>query len=107
MINFKDLGYKDITSISPIHFYECFGETFETLYPYKQRFYKEDDGITTILKVGIHNNTIDIAGICYRCNKWHKFELHTLSKYIEEEFDRTINAVICKLKNVVIMIVFL
>lgn len=98
MINFKDLGYKDITNISPIHFSEYFGETFEKLYPYKQRFYKENNNITTILKIGIHNNTLDIAGICYRCNKWHKFELHTHSKCIEEEFDKTINAVICKLK---------
>lgn len=98
MINFKDLGYKDITNISPIHFSEYFGETFETLYPYKQRFYKENDDVTTILKVYIHNDTVDIAGICYHCNKWHKFELHTHSKCVKEEFDKTINAVICKLK---------
>ena len=99
MINFNDLGYKDVTNIYPIYFSEYFGETFETLYPYKQRFYKENDGITTILKVGIHNNTIDIVGVCYRYNKWRKFEIHTHSKLIEEEFDKTINAVINELKT--------
>jgi hypothetical protein len=99
MINFENLGYKDITKVSPIHFSEYFGETFETLYPYEQRFYKKDDNITTILKVGIHNNTLDIAGICYYYNKWYKFEIHTHSKYVKEEFDKTINAIINKLKN--------
>lgn len=99
MINFENLGYKDITKVSPIYFSEYLGETFETLYPYEQRFYKENDDISTILKVGIHNNTIDIVGVCYRYNKWHKFEIHTHSKCIKEEFDKTINAVIDKLKN--------
>jgi len=99
MIDFKNLGYKDITKVFPISFSECFGETFETLYPYEQRFYKEDNNITTILKVGIHNNTLDIAGICYYYSKWHKFEIHTHSDYVEEEFNKTINAVINKLKN--------
>ncbi len=99
MINFENLGYKDITKVSPIHFSEYFGETFETLYPYEQRFYKKDNDITTILKVCIRrNNIIDIAGVCYHDNKWHKFEIHTYSDYVEEEFNKTINAVINKLK---------
>lgn len=99
MINFENLGYKDITKVSPIHFSEYFGETFETLYPYEQRFYKENNNITTILKVGIHNNTVDIVGVCYYYDKWHKFEIHTHSKLVEEEFNKTINVVINKLKH--------
>lgn len=99
MIDFENLGYKDITKNAPISFSECFGETFETLYPYKQRFYRENDNIITILKVGIHYNTTDIAGICYHSKGWHKFEVHTLSKYTKEEFDKVINAVMYKIKN--------
>ena len=99
MINFENLGYKDITKVFPIYISEYFGETFEILYPYEQRFYKKDDDITTILNVGIHNNTVDIAGICYRYNKWNKFKIHTHSKLAEEEFNKTINIVINNLKN--------
>ena len=99
MLDFENLGYKDITKNAPISFHECFGETFETLYPYKQRFYKEDNNIITILKVGIYYNTTYIAGICYHSKGWQKFEVHTLSEYAKEEFDRAINAVKYKIKN--------
>ena len=98
MIDFKSLGYEDITKEHPIRFIECFGETFGTIYSYKQRFCKEDNGINIILKVGIHYNTTDIAGICYYSKGWHKFEVHTLSKYAKEEFDKIINAVKYKIK---------
>ena len=99
MIDFKSLGYEDITKENPIHFIECFGETFGTIYPYEQRFRKEENGIITILKIGTHHNTTDIAGICYHSKGWHKFEVHTLSKYANEEFDKVINAVMYKIKN--------
>ena len=99
MIDFENLGYKDITKNVPISFSECFGETFGTFYPYKQRFYKENDNITIILKVGINYNIIDIAGICYHSKGWQKFEVHTFSEYANEEFDKVINAVKYKIKN--------
>lgn len=99
MIDFKSLGYEDITKEDPIHFIECFGETFGTTYPYKQRFRKKENGIITILKVGTHYNTTDISGICCHSKGWQKFEVHTLSKYAKEEFDKVINAVKYKIKN--------
>lgn len=40
MINFENLGYKDITKDKPIHFKELIGEFFEINFPYNKRFYK-------------------------------------------------------------------
>ena len=99
MIDFKSLGYEDITKENPIHFIECFGETFVTIYPYEQRFRKEENGIITLLNVGTHRNATDISGICYHSKGWQKFEVHTLSKNAKEEFDKIINAVMYNIKN--------
>lgn len=51
MINFENLGYKDITKDKPIHFIECLGEFFESTYPYSKKFYKQEGNITIELKV--------------------------------------------------------
>ena len=99
MLDFGNLGYKDITKNAPISFSNCFGETFGTIYPYEQRLYKKEDNIITILKVGTQHNITDISGICYHSKGWQKFEVHTLSKYAKEEFDKVINAVKYKIKN--------
>ena len=45
MIDFENLGYKDITKDRPIHFIECLGEFFENVYPYSKRFYKQEGNI--------------------------------------------------------------
>lgn len=99
-MDFERLGYKDITKDYPISFSECFGEGFDTIYCYEQRFCKEENNIITILKVGIYRNTTDISGICYYSKGWEKFEVHTHSKYAEEEFNKIINAVKDKMKNI-------
>ena len=41
IIDFENLGYKDITKDKPIHFIELIGEFFETTCPYNKRFYKQ------------------------------------------------------------------
>lgn len=101
MIDFKNLGYKDITKDNPIRFSESFGETFGVLYHYKQRFVKKENNIVTILKVGTHDGITDIAGVCYYPKGWQKFEVHALSKYAKEELDKTINAVKYKIKKLI------
>lgn len=56
MIEFENLGYKDITKDKPIRFIECLGEFFESTYPYNKRFYKQEGNITIELKVGNCHN---------------------------------------------------
>lgn len=93
MIDFENLGYINITNENPIHFIECLGEFFETVYPYKERFYKKENDVITILKVGTFNKFTDIAGICYYPKGWYKFEVHSFVDYVDKEFEQTIKAV--------------
>lgn len=99
MINFDTLGYKNITKDNPIHFIECLGEFFDSVYPYNQRFYKQDGNITTVLKVGNIHDIVFISGICYYSKGWERFELILPEKYIVKIFEQTLNAVKQVIKN--------
>lgn len=103
MIDFESLGYKDITKNKPIHFIECLGESFETIYPYSKRFYKQEENIAIELKVGNNEfNLCFISGICYYSKGWQKFEVHAHKNYVIEMFTQTINAVKLKIKESII-----
>lgn len=97
MIDFKSLGYKDITKDKPIRFSECLGEFFESTYPYNKRFYKKEWPTTIELKVGNCHNIVFIAGICYYHKGWEKFEVCVHKDYADKMFTQTLN----KLKKVI------
>lgn len=102
MINFETLGYKNITKDNPIHFIECIGEFFDSVYPYNQRFYKQEGNITTILKVGNIHDIVLISGICYYSEGWERFELILPEKYKDFTKDYPLDAVfemVCWLKE--------
>lgn len=99
MINFENLGYKDITKDKPIHFRELIGEFFETTCPYSKRFYKQEGIITIELVVGNHFDLCFISGICYYSKGWEKFEVCAPKNYITEIFTQTLNAVKLKIKE--------
>lgn len=99
MIDFEKLGYKDITKDKPIHFIECLGEFFKSIYPYNKRFYKQESDITTELKVGNYHNMCFISGICYYSKGWEKFEVCAPKNHINKMFTQTINAVKLKIKE--------
>lgn len=99
MINFETLGYKNITKDNPIHFIECLGEFFDSVYPYNQRFCKQEENITTILKVGNVHDIILVSGICYYSKGWEKFELIHPEKDIVKMLEQTLNAVKQVIKN--------
>lgn len=99
MIDFKNLGYKDITKDKPINFIECLGEFFENTYPYNKRFYKQEGNITIVLKVGNIHNLYFISGICYYTKGWEKFEISAPKDYIAKIFTQTINKVKLKIKE--------
>lgn len=93
MIDFKSLGYEDITKDNPIHFFECLGEFFDSTYPYSKRFCKKEETITTELKVGNCHNIVFISGICYYPKGWEKFEVCAPKDYIDKLFIQTLNAI--------------
>lgn len=100
MIDFENLGYKDITKDNPIHFIECLGESFETIYPYSKRFYKQEGNITIELKVGNNQfNFCFISGICYYSKGCEKFEICTPKDYVNEMFTNILNTVKLKIKR--------
>ena len=99
MIDFENLGYKDITKDKPIHFIECLGEFLESTYPYSKRFYKQEGDITIELKVGNHFGLCFISGICYYSKGWQKFEVCAPEKYVNEMFIQTLNVVKLKIKE--------
>lgn len=99
IIDFENLGYKDITKDKPIHFIECLGEFFESTYPYNKRFYKQEGDITIELKVGNHFDLCFISGICYYSKGWEKFEVCAPKDYINKMFIQTLNAVKLKIKE--------
>ena len=99
MIDFENLGYKDITKDKPIHFIELINEFFETTPPYSKRFYKQDGNITIELKVGNHFDLCFIAGICYYSKGYEKFEVCVPKDYVNEMFTQTLNAVKLKIKE--------
>lgn len=93
MIDFENLGYKDITKNKPTRFRECLGEFFDSTYPYNKRFYKKEELITIELKVGNYHNIVFISGICYYSKGWEKFEVCAPEDYIDKMFTQTLNAV--------------
>ena len=99
MIDFENLGYKDITKDKPIHFIECLEECFEIIYPYSKRFYKQEGDITIELKVGNCHNTCFISGTCYYPKGWRKFEVCAPENYVNEIFSYTLNVVKLKIKE--------
>ena len=99
MIDFENLGYKDITKDKPIHFTELIGEFFETTCPYSKRFYKQEGIITIELKVGNHFDLCFISGICYYSKGWEKFEVCAPKDYVNKMFIQTLNAVKLKIKE--------
>lgn len=99
MINFENLGYKDITKDKPIHFRELIGEFFETTCPYSKRFYKQEGNVTIKLKVGNHFDLCFISGICYYTKGWEKFEVCAPKDYVNKMFIQTLNAVKLKIKE--------
>ena len=103
MIDFENLGYKDITKDSPIHFIECLGEFFETIYPYSKRFYKQEGNIAIELKVGNDQfNFCFISGICYYSKGYEKFEIFAPKDYVNEMFIQILNVVKLKIKENII-----
>ena len=102
MINFETLGYKNITKDNPIHFVECLGGFFESVYPYSQRFYKKENAIEIELKVGNIHSLVLIAGICYYSKGWEKFEVNAPEDYIDKMFTQTLDAVKLKIKENII-----
>lgn len=99
MIDFENLGYKDITKDKPIHFRELLDEFFECTYPYNKRFYKQEGNITIELKVGNCHNICFISGICYYSKGWEKFEVFAPEDYVNKMFSKTLNAVKLKIKE--------
>lgn len=99
MINFENLGYKDIIKDKPIHFIERLGEFFESIYPYNKRFYKQEGNITIELKVGNYHNICFISGICYYSKGYEKFEICVPKDYVDKIFTQTLNAVKLKIKE--------
>ena len=99
IIDFENLGYKDITKDKPIHFIELIGEFFETTCPYNKRFYKQEGNVTIELKVGNHFDLCFISGICYYSKGWEKFEVCTPKDYVNKIFIQTLNAVKLKIKE--------
>lgn len=99
MIKFESLGYKDITKNKPIHFRECLGEFFDSIYPYSKRFYKQEENITIELKVGNRYGMYFISGVCYYPKGWEKFEVCAPEDYINEMFTQTLSAVKLKIKE--------
>ena len=84
MIDFENLGYKDITKDNQIHFIECLGESFESIYPYSKRFYKQEGNIAIELKVGNNQfNFYFISGICYYSKGCQKFEICKLCTLLD------------------------
>lgn len=103
MIDFENLGYKDITRDKPIHFIECLGESFETIYPYSKRFYKQEGNIAIELKVGNNQfNLCFISGTCYYSKGWEKFEICAPEDYVNKMFTQTLNVVKLKIKENII-----
>lgn len=99
MIDFENLGYKDITKDNPIHFIECLGESFETIYPYSKRFYKQEGNIAIELKVGNNFNFCFISCICYYSKGCEKFEICAPKDYVNEMFIQILNTVKLKIKH--------
>lgn len=99
MINFENLGYKDITKDKPIHFKELIGEFFEINFPYNKRFYKQEGIITIELVFGNLHNLCSISGICYYSKGWEKFVTCGDKDNITEMFIQTLNAVKLKIKE--------
>lgn len=99
MIDFENLGYKDITKDKPIHFIELIDEFFEITCPYSKRFYRKEENIIIELKVGNHFNLCFISGICYYSKGWKKFEVCAPKDYVNEMFIQTLNAVKLKIKE--------
>ena len=102
MIEFESLGYKDITKDKPIHFRECLGEFFESIYPYSKRFYKQEGVITIELMVGNWYSMYFISGVCYYPKDWEKFEVCAPKDYIDKMFTQTFNAIKLKIKENII-----
>ena len=99
MIDFENLGYKDITKDKPIHFIECLGEFLESTYPYSKRFYKQEGDVTIELKVGNHFGLCFISGICYYSKGCEKFEISAPKDYVNEMFINILNTVKQKIKR--------
>lgn len=99
MIEFENLGYKNITKDKPIHFIECLEDFFENTYPYNKRFYKQEGNIEIELKVGNCHNIYFISGICHYTNGWEKFEICAPEDYVDKMFIQTLNAVKLKIKE--------
>lgn len=104
MIDFESLGYKDITKDKPIHFIECIGEFFESIYPYNKRFYKQEENITIELKVGNCNNICLISGTCYYSKGWENFEICAPKDYVNKIFTQILNAVKLKIKENIVKV---
>ena len=102
MIEFENLGYKDITEDRPIHFIECLGEFFDSTYPYSKRFYKKEGIITTELKVGKLHSLYFISGTCYYPLGCEKFEICASEDYVNKMFTQTLNAVKLKIKETIV-----
>lgn len=99
MIDFENLGYKDITKDRPIHFIECLDELLVSTYPYSKRFYKKEGNITIELKVGNYYNICSISGTCYYSKGWRKFEISAPKYDINEVFTKTLNEVKLQIKE--------
>lgn len=99
MIDFENLGYKDITKDKPISFKECLGEFFESTYPYNKRFHKQEGNITIELKVGNCHSICFISGICYYDKGWEKFEICVPEDYVDKIFTQTLSVVKLKIKE--------
>lgn len=99
MINFENLGYKDITKDKPIRLTDWLGEFFEINFPYNKRFYKQEGIITIELVVGNLHNLCSISGTCYYTKGWEKFEVCAPKDYVNKMFIQTLNAVKLKIKE--------
>lgn len=99
MIDFKGLGYEDITIDNPIRFSECLGEFFENTHPYNKRFHKKEGAVDIELKVGTWHGMVFISAFCYYSKGWEKFELCAPEDYVNELFVQNLSAVKRKIEE--------
>ena len=96
---FENFGYKDITKDKPIDFIECLGGFFESTFPYRKRFYKQEGNITIEVKIGNCHDICFISSTCYYPKGLEKFEVCAPKDYVNELFTQTLNAVKLKIKE--------
>lgn len=93
-----NLGFIDITTKDPIHFYEWFNNSFEIINVYTNKFVFDSDVIKIVILIGNEYGFTHIKGTCFYKSGLENFSFCSLDNTAHQYLKSILSAIYQKIR---------